>query len=101
MPNVTAMMERKPMPGLFLIAGIAVVMLLGSYRHTKQLKDELLKKVPTTQYLPKTISMLLLTAQVSELLKMIENTTIVTVSAALLLLAIVAATRSGTNPTDE
>ena len=81
---------------LFLLAGIAAVMLLGAKSQTKQLKQALVKKVPPAQYLPKAVSMALVAAQVSELLKMIEHISIVNVAAALLLFAIAMAARSGT-----
>jgi hypothetical protein len=80
----------------FLLAGIAAVMLFGAFKQTSQLKAKLVKKLPPAQYLPKAISLLLVTAQVSELVKMVEHISIVTVAASLLLLAIVIATRSGT-----
>ena len=83
---------------LFLLVGIAVVMLVGARSQTKQLKALLVKKMPPTQYLPRAISMLLVTAQVSELVKMVEHVTIVHIVASLLLLTIVIATRSGTEP---
>jgi hypothetical protein len=80
---------------LFLLAGLAAVMLFGALKQTKQLKAKLVKKLPPAQYLPKAVSLLLVTAQISELVKMVEHISIVTVAAALLLLAIVLATRSG------
>lgn len=80
---------------IFLLAGIAAVMLFGAFKQTRQLKATLVKKLPRAQYLPKAISLLLMTAQISELVKMVEHISIVTVSAAMLLLAIVLATRSG------
>ena len=81
---------------LFLMAGIAVAMLLGAKSQSRQFKALIAKKAPPTQYLPKAVSMALVAAQISELLKMIEHVTIVNVAAALLLFAIVMATRSGT-----
>ena len=81
---------------LVLLTGLAVVMLLGARYDTKQLKAKLNKHVPTTRYLPRAISFALIAAQCSELLKMVEQTSIVHLVAALLLLAIVLANRSGT-----
>jgi len=81
---------------LFLLAGIVAVMLLGARNETKRLQASLIKRMPPAQYLPKAISLLLVTAQVSELAKMVEHVTIVHVAASLLLLTIVIAARSGT-----
>ena len=81
---------------LVLMGGMAVVMLVGARSETQQLKATLVRKLPPTQYLPKAVSMILIAAQVSELLKMVEHVTIVHVVAALLLLTIVVASRSGT-----
>lgn len=83
-------------PVLLFLAGLAMAMLLGAKAQTKALKAQLVKKLPPAQYLPKAISMLLIVAQASELLKMVEHVSIVNVSASLLLLTIVIASRSGT-----
>jgi hypothetical protein len=81
---------------LVLMGGVAVVMLVCARSETMQLKAVLSKKLPPTQYLPKAVSMILIVAQLSELLKMVEHVSIVHVAAALLLLTMVVATRSGT-----
>lgn len=83
------------MTALVLMGGLALLMLLGVRGETKRLKVSLAKKLPQTQALPKAIGMLLIVAQISELLKMVEHATIVHVATALLLLAIATATRSG------
>jgi|GEM_PF-1714650 len=88
--------ERKPMTALFLMAGMAAVMMFGAHSQTKQLKAALVNKMPPAQYLPKVISLALVTAQISELVKLVEHATITHIAAALLLFAIVLATRSGT-----
>jgi hypothetical protein len=75
-----------------------VVLVLGARSETKRLKEVLVKKMPPTQYLPRAISLLLVTAQISELVKMVQQITIVHIVASLLLLTIVIATRSGTEP---
>ncbi len=82
--------------GYFLFAGVALVMVLGAKSETKHFKEALTKKLPPTQFLPRIVSMALIAAQVSELLKMIEHISIVNVVATLMLFSIVMATRSGT-----
>ena len=80
---------------LFLL-GIAVcVMVVGSIFSTAKTKA-LTSKLAKVSYIPKAVSVLILTAQISELVKVVEHTNIVTVTAALMLLAIVIATKSGT-----
>ena len=89
--------ERRLMsPTLFLLAGLAAAMLLGAKAQTNSLKLRMVKKLLPVEYLPKMISVLIIVAQASELLKMIEHVSIVNVSAALLLLTIVVTGRSGT-----
>lgn len=80
---------------LFLMAGIAAVMLFGAQAQTRQLRAVLVKKVPPAQYLPKAVSLALVTAHISELVRLVEHASIVHIAAALLLFAMVMATRSG------
>ena len=81
---------------LFLIGTIAIVALLASVKHTGKLRSFLQKKAAPAQILPRAITMLVLTAQVSELVRVIEHVSVVNVTAALMLLAIIVATKSGT-----
>ena len=60
-----------------------------------QLKAKLKKQVPPAKFLPRAISVALVAAQCSELFKMVEQASLVHLVAALLLLAIVVANRSG------
>jgi hypothetical protein len=85
---------------LFLMGIVAVVALLSSVGHTNKLHRFLNKRAMGTQVVPKAITMLVMTAQVSELVKVVEHVSIVNVSAALMLLAIIIATKSGTENTD-
>ena len=75
---------------------IAVVALLASMRESQKLHGFLEKRAGKSQVVPKAITMLIMTAQVSELVKVVEHVSIVNVSAALMLLAIIIATKSGT-----
>jgi hypothetical protein len=81
---------------LFLMVGIAVVMVWASQRNNARLHKHLAKRYREPHFLPQAISLLILTAQIGELVRVVEHTSLVTVSAALLLLAIVVAARSGT-----
>ncbi len=83
-------------PTLFLLVGLATVMLFGAKFDTTQLKAKLKKRVPPVKFLPRAIGLALIAAQCSELLKMVEQTSLVHLVAALLLLAVILATRSGT-----
>ncbi len=83
------------MTALILMAGLAAVMLVGARKETKQLQATLAKRLPPAQYLPKVVSLALVVAQISELLKMIEQASIVHLAATLLLFAIAMAGRSG------
>lgn len=81
---------------LFLMAGAVAVIVLASIAQTRNSLSVIAKKVPATKVLPKAVSVLILTAHASELIKVIEHASIVNVAAALLLLAVLAAVRSGT-----
>jgi len=81
---------------LFLLAGIAIVAISWAMERHEKLQAVLAKHKTKTQYLPKAIGMLMMTAQVSELMRVVEHITIVNLAAALLLLAIIVATKAGT-----
>lgn len=80
---------------LFLGIG-AGIMIIGAMRNSAKVKRALKHYSSRTKYLPQAISMLVLSSQISELLRAIEHVSIVNVVAALFLLAIIAATTSGT-----
>jgi hypothetical protein len=81
---------------LFLIVAIACVAVVSAIERHGKFQAALAKHKSTTQYLPQAISMLVLTAQVSELVRVVEQVNIVNLAAALLLLAIIVATKTGT-----
>lgn len=80
---------------LFLTAGAGIIM-VGAIKDSASLKQTLGKHSRTFRLLPQAVTLLILGAQFSELLKIIEHLSIVNLVAALLLLAIVAAAKSGT-----
>jgi len=84
------------MPFLPLLAVGAIVLGLGAFAHTTAVKTTLRNHAAVSRYLPRAVSMLILTAHVSELVRVVEHVSIVHISAALLLLAIVVATKTGT-----
>ena len=78
---------------LFLIVGLWV--LWDTVRDTKRVKAFLVPRKTRFQVLPKVVTSLLVCAQLSELLRMVEQTNIVTIVTALVMLAILLASRSG------
>jgi hypothetical protein len=81
---------------LFLLVVIACVAVVSAIKQHGKFQAVLAKRKATAQYLPQAIGMLVLTAQVSELVRVVEHVTIVNLAAALLLLAIIVATKTGT-----
>ena len=82
------------MTTFFLATGIVLV--LWSVKETSHVQKLISGYSAPTKLLPKAVSLLIVSAQLSELVNVVEHTTVVHVSAALLLLAIVVATKSGT-----
>ena len=80
---------------LFLMLG-AGLFVVSAVRQSAKVKNALSKHQNNFRIVPKAITMLVLAAQVSELLKAIEHVSIVNVVAALFMLVIVATTTSGT-----
>ena len=80
---------------LVLLGTIAIVAIVLAKKQTNNL-HKALSKLPRNDVLPKAITMLVLTAQVSELVRVVQHLDIVTVSAALMLLVIIVATKQGT-----
>ncbi len=76
---------------LFLMAALGLV--VGGVTAAK---SKALIKRPSLQILPKAVSALLVGAQLSEILRLVEHATFTEVIAALLLLAVLLATKSGT-----
>ena len=79
---------------MFGIVG-AVALVSGAVRNDLRLKRVLKAHSSASQYLPKAISLLVVTAQLSELVRTVDNVSIVRITAALFLFAIVAATTQG------
>jgi hypothetical protein len=82
------------MATLFLIAGILIA--VGGLRETSKLRKFLDKTHSKTKFLPQAVTMLIVSAQLSELIRVVGHITIVEVTSASLLLAIVVAAKSGT-----
>lgn len=78
-----------------LLAVGAFVLVAGAVRNNNKVHSALTKHLGT-HYLPQAVTMLIVTAQISELIRVIEHVSIVNVVAALFLLSIVVATKSGT-----
>lgn len=80
---------------LFPMVGAGVVALVA-VKNTHQVHGLMKKHSHTVGYLPKAISMLAITAQIPELIKVLEHVSLVNVVTSLFLLAILVATKSGT-----
>ncbi len=78
---------------LIVVAGLLVVL---AARESKKLRKALSKHKTKTRLLPQTVSLLVICAQVSELLKVLDHVTLTNVATTLFLLAILAAGKSGT-----
>jgi hypothetical protein len=81
---------------LFLLGASAVAMVLLALKKTAKTNAFVAKRLAIKPYASRAISMLILTAQVSELVRVVEHVSIVNIAAALMLLAIIVATKSGT-----
>jgi hypothetical protein len=80
---------------LFLMVGAGVVVLVAVKNNT-EVHSLLKKHSKKVGYLPKAISMLAITAQIPELAKVLEHVSLIHVATSLFLLAILVATKSGT-----
>ncbi|MDR3643360.1 MAG: hypothetical protein P4L74_07100 [Candidatus Doudnabacteria bacterium] len=79
---------------LFLLAAAGIVV-LASIRENRKLRQKLNpRKLPSL--LPKALTLLIVSAQLSELLKVVSQASVVHLVAALFLLAMVSAVQSGT-----
>ena len=81
---------------LFLLAGVALAIVGISFKQTKNSLKEIAGGSKARNILPKAVSVLILTAHASELIKVVEHASIINITTALLLLAIVLAGRPGT-----
>ena len=80
---------------LFLVVS-ALAILSGSLYSSFTLRKTVKKYSPKSGLLPQAITLLVLTAQVSELVRVVQDVSFVNVAVALFLLAILVATKSGT-----
>lgn len=79
---------------LLLVLGVLAIVGVGYYQ-TNKLHRFLDKHKSKTKHLPRAIGLLITVAQISELSRVVEHISIVHVAAALFLLAVLLATRSG------
>ncbi len=79
---------------LFLIVGTGAVVLACAVRHTSKLRAAVTQGAKA--HTPTAISAIVLMVQASELVSVVQHATLVNLSAAGLLLAIMLATKSGT-----
>ena len=80
---------------LFLLAAAGIVM-LAAMRESRKLKKTLSRGKTRMALLPKAVTLLIVSAQLSELLKIVSGASVVHLVATLFLLAMVAAVQSGT-----
>jgi hypothetical protein len=78
---------------LLAAAGLLVIV---AAQQSKKLRKSLTKPNKKVQLLPKIISLFVISAQASELLKVLDHVTITNVAATLFLLVILVASKSGT-----
>jgi hypothetical protein len=84
------------MNSLLFLCLCAGLMILAAIQQSKKVCAVLKQHATKISAVPKTLSILILTAQISELIKMLDHVTIVNVTASLFLLAIIVAAKSGT-----
>ena len=80
---------------IILLSGAAVAVVVESYIHTKNVKKVLQTKT-VKKHFPLAMRTMVMVVQAGELLQVVQHTTPTTIAAALLLLTMVIATRSGT-----
>ncbi len=80
---------------MFLIVA-AGLMVMFAARESKKFRKALQKPNKKAQLLPQVIGLFVVSAQVSELLKVLDHVTITNVAATLFLLVILVASKSGT-----
>lgn len=80
---------------LFLLVA-AIVFVIFAARENNKFRSVLQRKPKTLNLLPKAITLLVVTAQASELVKIIEHVSLPHIIVALFLLAVISALKSGT-----
>jgi hypothetical protein len=81
---------------VLLLVGFALIGVMAAFRDSGKIKKALSQKVPYVKLVPKAIGTIVITVQFSELVKTVEHISVVSVSAGLLLLAVLLATKAGT-----
>jgi len=82
------------MDSLLFLGLVAGAMLLFAVRQNTKVRAKLSRHAKKLGFLPKAISVLILVAQLTELLKMMDHLSIVSATGSLFLLAIMGATKS-------
>jgi hypothetical protein len=81
---------------IFVLAGLAgLTMAANAISHTRRVKT-VLAKTQSRNHLPTMVSALILTVQFSELLRVIDHASVTHIVGALLVLAVMLATKAGT-----
>ncbi len=80
----------------FLAAVVMAGLLVSAFRSTSNLKAKLAGKTGSKPLVSKGFGMLIMLAQVSELLKAVEHASLVSIAASLIMLAIWQAVKTGT-----
>lgn len=84
------------MDPLYLLVGSSLLMLLFGFRHQKMMTEKLAKRIPGKAYLPKAVHVAIVATQLYELVLVVEHVSLVTLVAAVFLLAVISASKSGT-----
>lgn len=84
------------MDPLYLLGLGALLIFTFGLRHQKLMMDKVAKRISGKAYLPKALHMAIIATQLYELVLVVEHASLVTLSAALLLLAVVLGANSGT-----
>ncbi len=84
------------MDPLYLLAGSGLLMLLFGFRHQTKTMQSVAKHIPGKAYLPKTLHVAIVATQLYELVLVVEHASLVTLVAAIFLLAVISASKSGT-----
>lgn len=84
------------MDPLYLLVGSGLLILLFGFRHQTKTMQNVAKHIPGKAYLPKAVHVTIVATQLYELVLVVEHASLVTLVAAVFLLAIIGATKSGT-----
>ncbi len=81
---------------LFLIVGVVAVLGLSGFIQTSQLKKVFKQQKAVRQHIPMALEACILTAQAGELVRVVEKASLENITAVLILLVIIVASRLGT-----